>query len=167
MKKMIFVAGFVAYFLASPVRAQSDTTLNGVGDASQLGMMAGLALACDGGAKLDDYELIAARILSNQAPTKADEKKAAKEFAEAKFTAFQKQKQAPEATCGEVLESFNHLPIFKSVVYADGSVKLPDGKFLKPRKGAVIEKPKAKEANKTPTAPTKTAVKKPASKTQK
>lgn len=167
MKKCTFVAGLVALLTICPVWAQSDTTLNGVGDASQLGMMAGLALACDAGAKLDDYELIAARILSNQAQTKANEKKSAKEFAEAKFNAFQKQKQAPEATCGEILESFNHLSIFKSVVYADGTVKLPNGQFLKPRKGAVIEKPKSKEPNKTPTAPTKKAVKKPNTPTKK
>lgn len=166
MKKTIFVTGLVAFLAVTPVWAQSDTTLNGIGDASQLGMMAGLALACDAGAKLDDYQLIAGRILSNQAQTRVDERKSAKEFAGAKFDAYQKQKQAPEATCGEILDSFNHLPIFKSVVYADGSVKLPDGKFLKPRKGAVIEKPKPKEANKTPTAPTK-VFKKTTDKTKK
>lgn len=110
-------------------------TINGINDNEQLGMMAGLALACNAGGKLDDYELIASRILANTAQTDAEEKKAVKEYARAKFKAYQEQKNMPQATCGEVLDTFNHLPIFKSIVYANGTVKMPDGRILKSRNG--------------------------------
>lgn len=167
MKKTSYFALCAAFLISVPAFAQLDTTLNGYGDGEQLGMMAGLALACNAGAKLDDYELIAGRILANQSQSAAEEKKSARTFAEAKFDAYQKQKQAPQASCGEILDSFNHLPLFKSVVYADGVVKLPDGTFLKPRKGAVIEKAKPKAQVKAPVKKTQKPTKKAPANTQK
>ena len=119
-------------FLSTSVFAGSRT-LNGINENEQLGMMAGLALACNAGAKLDDYELIASRLLANTAQTNAEQKQAERQYAEAKFKAYKEHKASPRASCGEILESFSALPIFRSVVYADGSVKTPDGKLLKTR----------------------------------
>ena len=161
MKKKIISALLIGCFGVLPAFAQ-DRTLNGIKENEQLGMMAGLALACNAGARLDDYELIAGRIISNEAQTDADEKKAIKEYAESKFNAYQEQKQTPQATCGEVLQSFERLPIFKSVVYVDGTVKLPDGKILKPRKGAKVPDLKkqaaAKKVSRTTEQQKKTSV---------
>lgn len=158
MKKSLILGVLLASLSITSVYAQ-DRTLNGIKENEQLGMMAGLALACNAGAKLDDYELIAGRIVANQAQTDADEKKAIKEYAEAKFNAYQEQKQSPQATCGEVLETFNRLPIFKSVVYVDGTVKLPDGKILKPRKGAKVPDLKKQTAQKKAAAANKSVTK--------
>lgn len=144
MKKTFCALFAVCIFCATSAVAASRT-LNGINENQQLGMMAGLALACNAGGKLDDYELIASRILANSAPTELAEKNAVREYAEAKFNAFKEQKETPQATCGEILESFSRLPIFKSVVYADGTVRTPDGRILKPRKGAKIPAPKRKQ----------------------
>lgn len=129
----------------------NSRTLNGINENEQLGMMAGLALACNAGGKLDDYELIASRILANSSQTDLEEKKAVRQYAQAKFKAYKEQKETPQAGCSEILESFEHLPIFKSVVYADGTLKMPDGKVLKPRAGAqkpISKKKIAKEKKK-------------------
>ncbi|MBR5130163.1 MAG: hypothetical protein IKV03_02940 [Alphaproteobacteria bacterium] len=131
MQKIIcFTLGVL--FLSSSVFADSRT-LKGINENEQLGMMAGLALACNAGGKLDDYELIASRIIANTSQTNLEQKKAERQYAEAKFKAYKEHKASPKAGCGEILESFSNLPIFRSVVYADGSVKTPDGKMLKTR----------------------------------
>ena len=147
MKKIFWICMFCTGMIAGQVQATSRT-MNGITENEQLGMMAGLALACNAGGKLDDYELIASRILSNTAQTDADERKANRVYAEAKFKAYREHKISPNATCGEVLDTFNHLPIFKSTVYADGTVKMPDGQILKPRKGAKVNKKPAQNNKK-------------------
>lgn len=131
MKKLCL---FVLFCMMTVTATAGSRTINGINDNEQLGMMAGLALACNAGGKLDDYELIASRILANTVQTDAEEKKAVQEYAQAKFKAYKEQKNTPQATCGEILDTFNHLPIFKSIVYANGTVKMPDGRILKSRK---------------------------------
>ena len=67
----------------------------GLTEAQQLGITAGLALACNAGGELDDFELIASRIIANQAPTAATEQDGYRSFAEWKLRAFKEQKEAP------------------------------------------------------------------------
>ena len=127
MKKILL---FLCLF-SFPVMAAERTT-NGLTEAQQLGITAGVALACNAGGKLDDFELIASRIIANQALTADAEQKGYREFAESKLRAYNEQRRSPQESCGAVLDSFNHLPIFRSVVYADGGLKMYDGKYLKP-----------------------------------
>lgn len=147
MKKFLYMI-MISVVVTTQAFAASRT-LNGINENEQLGMTAGLALACNAGGKLDDYELIASRIIANTAQTDLEQKKAERQYAEAKFRAYKEQKETPQAGCGEILESFSNLPIFKSVVYADGTVKTPDGKVLKPRPGAKKPVQKKKETSKT------------------
>ena len=147
MQKTILSA-LIMLCLSSSVWAASRT-LNGINENEQLGMMAGLALACNAGAKLDDYELIASRLLANTAQTNAEQRQAERQYAEAKFKAYKEHKASPQASCGEILESFSGLPIFRSVVYADGSIKTPDGKFLKTRPEEKKAREQAKKQKKT------------------
>lgn len=98
----------------------------------QLGMLAGLALACDSKQKLEDFELIASRLIANKTASAAEEKQKIRVYMEAKWQALQQQKHNSKVSCAEILEHFDALPLFNSIVYADGSVKLPDGKWSKP-----------------------------------
>lgn len=100
-------------------------------DAERLGIMAGSAVACGSTKKLDDFELIASRILANQSATDEIENANVRTYMETKYRVMNMQKK-DMGTCDEVLRQFNSLPIFQSIVYADGSVKLPDGKWSKP-----------------------------------
>ena len=130
MKKII-----VLLFMLMPlaVRAEdSERTTVGLTEAEQLGITAGLALACNAGGKLDDFELIASRLIANKALTSEAEQKGYREFAEAKLNAYNEQKNSPKESCGAILDSFNRLPLFRSVVFADGGLKMYDGTYLKP-----------------------------------
>ena len=130
MKKIIMMLILLA---AVPVYAMGgERTTEGMTEAEQLGVTAGLALACNAGSKLDDFELIASRLIANKALTAEAEQKGYREFAEAKLGAYNEQKNDPHESCGAILDSFNHLPLFRSVVFADGGLKLYDGTYLKP-----------------------------------
>ena len=131
----LFFAIVFGYALSSS--AQVARTARGLSESEQLGITAGTALACNAGAKLDDFELIASRIIANQAPTAEVEKEEYTKFAQAKLRAYREQKDDPQMTCGEVLASFRRLPIFRAVMYADGGVKMPNGSFLKPLRPVV------------------------------
>lgn len=148
MKKFLLWAGIC--LIATSSWAQ-DKTLRNMSEAQLLGITAGTALACNAGAKLDDFELIANRYIANQALNDAAEKRGYREYAQEKFNTYQEQKKNPQLTCAEVLDSFNSLPIFKTVVYADGSIKTPDGKIIKARKPLMPQKKtgKKKKAQKT------------------
>ena len=115
---------FCAHFFAR------STTLQNMTEAQQLGTWAGIALACNAGNRLDDFELIASRIIGNQATSDEERTTAFKEYASEKLRTYKLQKSKPASSCTQVLEHFDKLPIFRSVVYPDGSVKLPDGKVL-------------------------------------
>lgn len=107
-----------------------SSTLQNMTEAQQLGAWAGMALACNAGNRLDDYELIASRIIGNQAASDEDRMKDFKEYAAEKLRTFNLQRKTPAEPCSQVLAHFDELPIFKSTVYQDGSVKLPNGKVL-------------------------------------
>lgn len=126
-KNMCFI--LLGLLFVQPALAQNIRKMS---DAEQLGMTAGLALACGSDKKLEDFELISARLLANQAATDELERKQAQEYIEAKWDAMQRQKKGNPSDCREILESFENLPLFNSTVYADGSVKLPDGSWSKP-----------------------------------
>ena len=129
MKKSVFL---ICLLLSGSVLAAGERTTEGLTEAEDLGITAGLALACNAGGKLDDFELIASRIIANKALTAEAEQKGYREFAEAKFGAYNEQRNDPKETCGAILDSFNRLPIFRSVVFADGGLKMYDGTYLKP-----------------------------------
>ena len=119
-------------FFSFPLMAQTDMFLN---DSAALGTMAGLAKACDEDIqKMEDYELIAARLIANKANTASQEKEGYYTYVQEKLKAERKQKNDPQMSCDEVLRRFENMPLFESVVYRDGSLKLSDGTFLKAKR---------------------------------
>ena len=115
-------------FLIFPLTVKSDVFFD---DAGALGTMAGVAKACGENAqKLEDYELIAVRLIANKANSAVQEKEGYRKYVQEKMKAERRQKNAPQMSCSEVLSRFENMPLFKSVVYRDGSLKLSDGTFL-------------------------------------
>lgn len=154
MKKIIITLSVCICLQSVPGYAETVArTAKGLSEAEQLGITAGLALACNAGSKLDDFELIASRIIANQAPTEKAEQDGYRSFAQYKLYTFREQKENPQLTCGQVLDDFNQLPIFKSIVYADGSVKMPDGKMLRPKRPVKSARAKTSTKNQAKTAP--------------
>lgn len=116
------------FIFTFPFMALSDTFFE---DAGSLGAIAGVAKACGENAqKLDDYELIAVRLIANKANSAGQEKEGYRKYVQEKMKAERKQKNVPAMSCGEVLSRFENMPLFESVVYRDGSLKLSDGTFL-------------------------------------
>ncbi len=128
MKKNMYMI-LLSLMIAQPVWAQNIKKMS---DAEQLGMLAGWAMACGAEKKLEDFEIIASRLLANQSATDELEKHEVQVYTQAKWVALQQQKKGNLADCHEILEGFNNLPLFNATVYADGSVKLPDGAWSKP-----------------------------------
>ena len=149
MKKIFF------FLFLLPFVAQAQT-LNGMSDAQQLGTLAGLALACNAGNRLDDFQLISSYIIANQTSSEAQRKKAFEQFAEEKMRTYNMQKAEPKQSCETILEHFYNLPIFGATVYADGTVKFADGRILKPyNKLSPKEKKKKEEARRNYMIPPK------------
>lgn len=139
MKKSILAlfCGTVILLNAPIVLAESRTA-RGVSETDQLGITAGVALACQADAEqLKNYEMIASRILVNPTTSEKAEKEILTAYGRAKLKAYEAQKKTPELSCREVLTRFYNQPIFKSVVYRDGAIKLPDGKIIKPQRKIV------------------------------
>lgn len=132
MKKLIFLL----FMWILPVMAAKLSIFD---EADQLGTMAGLASACGAGEKLDNYELIAARLIANKSDSEEQEKEGYRRYAAEKFRAMQEHKKSPKMTCGEILNRFQKMPLFKSVVYKDGSLKFYDGTYY-PAKGMYVKK---------------------------
>lgn len=145
MKKVLFLS--LAVLAGIPCLAMAEEparTARGLTESEQLGITAGTALACNVGSQLDDFELIASRIMANKSVTAAEEKQSYQTYAEAKLKAYKEQKATPQLSCGQVRDSFSRLPIFRSIVYADGSVKMYDGSMLYPRRSVQQPAPSKK-----------------------
>ena len=146
MKKSFFCF-FIMCSLCFNIEAQ---TLTGMTDAQQLGSMAGLALACNAGSKLDDFQLITSYLLADTHPTKKQRDKAFRQFASEKLRTYKLQKKNPIEDCPTILERFYNLPIFNVTIYKDGSIKFPDGKLLKAPTQQDIKKAEAKKSTNEP-----------------
>ena len=127
---MRFLMFFTVCFCSIGVMAQRAE----FSESQQLGITAGMATSCGADReKIRDFELIAGRIIANKTPSFKAEQNELFVYATQKLNA-----QNKTYDCKDILKRFNALPIFKSKVYLDGTVILPDGTTLKPR-----AKPKA------------------------
>ena len=108
-------------------------------EAAQLGTIAGLAEACGETKKVQNYELISARLIANKAVSEEQEMEGYRRYAAEKLRAKNEHQNSPKLTCGEILNRFQKLPLFKSVVYKDGSLKFYDGTYY-PAKGMYVKK---------------------------
>ena len=127
--RFLFCICLFSFVSSSLVNAKSVQDMS---EEEQLGTLAGAALACGSKQKLEDFELISSRLIANKTASEAEEKQKIRIYMEAKWKALQQQKNSSGVSCSEVLDHFNRLPLFDSIVYKDGSVKLPDGKWSRP-----------------------------------
>ena len=143
-KSMLFCAVMVLLF---NLVAHADVrTAKGVPETEQLGLSAGVALACGVDRdQLKNYEMIASRLIVNPLKTDVAEKEALNAYAKAKLKAFKEQKQRNLIPCADVLKRFENQEIFKAVVYRDGTVKMPNGKVIKPERPVKKNSKKSKK----------------------
>lgn len=98
-----------------------------------LGAISGQGLAC-GSAKYDTFELLARAILLTKAPTDKLQNDAIYAYSEAKANAYMSKEMDGFYECAAINARFDNQEIFKAVLYADGTIKMPDGQVLTPRR---------------------------------
>lgn len=101
-------------------------------NAEDMGHLAGAVMACGAQRTLYQFEEIISRYFSNTSPNAEIEKAQIREYATAKASTFSIYRSRRD-DCTRTISSFSQMPILRSELYSDGSLRLPDGKFLYPR----------------------------------
>ena len=128
MRKILFIL-FLSFVLSA--NAEKLSLLD---EAAQLGTMDGLAEACGSKKKLKNYELIALALITNKSSSEEQKTEAYRRYAEEKVRAKEEHKKNPKMSCHEILNRFEKMPLFKSIVYQDGSLKFYDGTYYPAKK---------------------------------
>lgn len=129
MKKFLSLCS-LAFLLCFNVHAAPEPTY--IEEVEGLGYVAGEGLACEA-SKYDTYEMIARSFLISKASSDEEQAKAMDAYNEAKANAFIAKIKDGMAGCAAIAENFDRQRIFKSVIYGDGTIKMPDGKIITPR----------------------------------
>ncbi len=124
----LFLLVFMFFLLATPIKAQMSYEE----EARALGVVAGQGLAC-GSSKYDTFELLARAIILTKSPNDRLQDKALKVFTEEKADVFIAKQLDNFADCGGIVAKFDAQDIFKATLYADGTIKMPDGQIITPR----------------------------------
>ncbi len=98
-----------------------------------LGAISGQGLAC-GASKYDTFELLARAILLTKSPSDKLQRDAIYAYSEEKANAYMSKEMDGFFECQQINRRFDNQEIFKAVLYADGTIKMPDGQILTPRK---------------------------------
>lgn len=101
-------------------------------EVQSLGAVSGQGLACDA-SKYHTFELLARAIMISKAPSDAEQAQGMRAYNEYKVNAFISKIKDGFAGCREIAAAFDRQKIFKSTLYGDGTIKMPDGKIVTPR----------------------------------
>lgn len=114
--------------LSSNARAQMPY----IEEVKALGAIAGQGLAC-GSSKYDTFEMLARAILLSKSPSDKLQNEAVYAYSEAKANAYISKQMDGFYECAQIIRRFDQQAIFKAVLYADGTLKMPDGEIITPR----------------------------------
>ena len=98
-----------------------------------LGRVAGQGLACKS-QKYHQFELLSRALIVGKAANSAIQEKGMVAYNTGKANAFIEAEDSNFVDCSDILPSFDNQPIFKSVLYSDGRIKMYDGTIITPRK---------------------------------
>ena len=129
MKKLLAIFGITFFFTQKALAAPQPTYMEEV---QGLGYLAGEGLACNA-SKYHTYEMIARTFLVSKAKSDDEQAQAVEVYNEAKANAFIVKMKDGLSNCASIVQSFDHQKIFKTIIYGDGTLKMPDGKIIKPR----------------------------------
>ncbi len=129
MNKILTV--LAAVFLFSPT-ARAQTT-GYIEEVETLGYIAGQGLAC-GASKFQTFEMLARAILITKAPTDQVQAKGMYAYNNAKADGYFAKQADGFFNCNEINRRFDNQLIYQTTLYADGSIKMPDGKLFTPRR---------------------------------
>lgn len=127
MKKIALLIAMLLS-LSPDVRAQMPY----IEEVKALGAVAGQGLAC-GSSKYDTFEMLARAILLSKSPSDKLQNEAIYAYSEAKANSYISKQMDGFYECTQIIRRFDQQEIFKAVLYADGTLKMPDGEIITPR----------------------------------
>lgn len=125
MKKLFFAVGLLLSF-------DCQAQMSYLEEAKALGMISGQGLACEA-SKYKTFELLARAIILTKSPSAAQQSEGLKAYLEEKANVFIDKQLDNFANCANIARRFDAQDIFKATLYADGTIKMPDGQILTPR----------------------------------
>ena len=128
MKRFFLGLIISVIFLPTVVAAQ----MSYIDEVRALGAVAGQGLAC-GASKYDSFELLARAILISKAPNDTMQAQAMYAYNEEKANAYLSKQMDGFYECAAINRRFDRQEIFNATLYADGTIKMPDGKIITPR----------------------------------
>lgn len=129
MKKLLLTFLALGIWISGATAAE----ISYLDEMRQMGDVAGQGLACRA-RKYQQYELLARALLVTKSPNDKLQREAMIAYNETKIDAMSQIFANNYEGCDQIVYNFNRQKIFKSVLYADGKIKLYDGTLLKPRK---------------------------------
>lgn len=97
-----------------------------------LGIVSGQGLAC-GASKFDTFEMLARAILITKASSDRQQAEGMRVYNEAKADAYISKQMDGFFECAQINRRFDNQLIFRATLYADGTIKMPDGQIFTPR----------------------------------
>lgn len=128
MKKLILLISLM-FLPVSGVLAQVPSYAEEV---KALGIVSGQGMAC-GASKFDTFEMLARAILISKASSDRQQAEGMKIYNEAKADAYISKRMDGFYECALINRRFDNQDIFKATLYADGTIKMPDGTIITPR----------------------------------
>ena len=101
-------------------------------DVKNFGYISGTGIACNVD-RYKSYEMIARAYLVSAARSDEEQAKGMYEYNTAKAEAFLYKLKDGLWDCAEVNRRFSQQKIFRTKVYKNGTLKMPDGKIIRPR----------------------------------
>ncbi|MBP3546105.1 MAG: hypothetical protein J6K16_03120 [Alphaproteobacteria bacterium] len=130
MKKFLIFTIFA--LLYTNANAQISSTPSYIEEMKALGNVSGTGMAC-GASKFATFEMLARAILITKAASDKNQEEGMIAYNTAKADAFLAKQADGMYNCDELNARFNNQKIFKTKLYADGTIKMYDGKVFYPR----------------------------------
>lgn len=119
-------------FLITFILAISSAKADYLEDVRNLGYISGGGIAC-GARRYKSYELVARAYLVSAAHSDDEQEKGMYEYNTAKAQAYIQKRRDGLIGCEEINQRFERQKIFKTKLYKNGRLKMPDGKIITPR----------------------------------
>lgn len=128
MKKFVLAILFFGLYTAN---AQAQVSY--YEEAKALGIIAGQGLACNA-SRYDRFETLARAILLTKAPSESALQEALYTYNSQKAEIYLAKRMDAGYLCGETRRLFDNQDIFNITLYADGTLRMPDGEIITPKR---------------------------------
>ena len=125
MKKVALISGLLLLNAGLAFSAEPY-----IEEVKALGIVSGQGLAC-GASKFDTFEMLARSILITKASSDRQQAEGMRVYNEAKADAYISKQMDGFYECEQINRRFDNQLIFRATLYADGTIKMPDGNIFK------------------------------------